>query len=642
MKIIYFDIATFILVGTLFVLLLLKKPNRRSQLLFLFMLVVLFITTGASFGSIMLDNAGAGNDVWKFIFHGIYLLFHVSTLVVVIIYICSVADVFFKLWHSPLLIAAMFVPLAIWHLLLTVNLFAPIVYHINENGVYTRDFLFAVGYVVGALYFGELVYTIVKCRKIIKWDALRALLILFPVIVVAMLIESFFPYIVIEPFVNGIAYLVMFVDIVKPDTYNDEVTGVANEQSFKLMLTQAFYNKKPCKILLVGIVNYLSIAELLGGQEFEKFDILIANRLKEIDKFCRSSMYIAHLGDAKFRIIIGEPHFDTLNILLDGIFNQLGKEAQFGEIEVEPIPAVSVLSCPDDVKSISDYVFFSSIFPSYSENKITFSNELINDKKFLIASHIDQIIDNAIRNNLIQVYYQPIYDVKQKKFVSSEALMRLEDPKYGWIDTETIVKAAEKSGAIHKLGDIVFYKAMKFSSSKEYRELGLAKMDLNLSVAECLDNLMPQKIDKMMSAFDLKPKDIDLEITETAATMEIQSFIANVNELHNQGFEISLDDFGSGYSNVRRLVYLPFSVVKFDRSLVLLDESEEGHKVVSHMVDMIKEMGYKIIVEGIEEQRQLDSFVGFGVDYIQGWYFSKALPDKEFLEFIKSNNSKSK
>ncbi len=124
--------------------------------------------------------------------------------------------------------------------------------------------------------------------------------------------------------------------------------------------------------------------------------------------------------------------------------------------------------------------------------------------------------------------------------------------------------------------------------------------------------------------------------------MKVQSFITNVEELHSKGFEISLDDFGSGYSNVRRLVYLPFSVVKFDRSLVLLDESEDGHRVVSHMVDMVKEMGYKIIVEGVEEQKQLDSFVGFGVDYIQGWYFSKALPDKKFIEFVKSNNCKQK
>ncbi len=220
--------------------------------------------------------------------------------------------------------------------------------------------------------------------------------------------------------------------------------------------------------------------------------------------------------------------------------------------------------------------------------------------------------------------------------------MRLEDPKFGWIDTETVIKAAEKSGAIHKVDDIVFAKAMKFCSSKEYRELGLIKMDLNLSVAECLDHLMPQKIEKMTNAFGLKSGDIDIEITETAATMKVQSFITNVEELHSKGFEISLDDFGSGYSNVRRLVYLPFSVVKFDRSLVLLDESEDGHRVVSHMVDMVKEMCYKIIVEGVEEQKQLDSFVGFGVDYIQGWYFSKALPDKKFIEFVKSNNCKQK
>lgn len=638
MKIIYFDIATLLLLATLLALMFFKKINRRSHKIFMFMILELFFTTVFSLASICLDNAGPGNELWKFSLHGLYLLGHMTTIMLVLLYIVSISDVMFRLWKSAAFGIMIFAPVGIYHALLIINIFVPIMYHIDAAGVYTRDFLFPIGYAIGLLYFVELGYAIVKCRKIINWSAVRALMILFPLTAASMIVEFIWSNIVIEPFFNAIAYLVMFVNIAKPDTYTDSVTGVSNEEAFKMKIKQAFANKKPCKVILVEAVNYLSIAELLGGHMFEEFNKYVANKLKEIDKFCKTSMFISHLGSGKFRVIVEESHYNTLQLLVDNIFHQLGKRHVFGDVVVEPIPAVAVLSCPDDIDDVDKYLFFSSSFPSYSEGVITYSHELLNDRDFMIKSHIDQIIDNAIRNNWMDVYFQPIYDTKTKRFVTAEALLRMKDPEYGWIDTETMVKAAEKSGAIHKIGEIVFRKTLSFMSSKEYKELKLNGLDINISVAECLDKLMPKKLDSLLKEFGIDVNEVNLEITETAATLKVETFIKNVNALHDMGVKVSLDDFGSGYSNVRRMVYLPFNTIKFDRSLVLLDDTPDGHKVVSHLINMVKEMGYKIVVEGVEEEKQLESFIGFGADLIQGWYFSKALPPEEFIKFVKEHN----
>ncbi|GEM_PF-6046688 len=639
MKIIYFNIATMLLTATLGILMATKSIRRRSHKIFLLMIVELFVVTGVSLGAIIMDNMASGNAILQFCLHGIYLLGHTATILMVLLYICSIADVMFKLWKSPLAVLAIFTPIAVLHILLIVNCFVPIIYHI-ESGAYVRDFLYPIVYVIGAVYFFELGFSIIKSRKVINWSAITALIFLYPLIGAAMVVELIFPHIVIEPFMNAIALLVMFVNITKPEVYIDPTTGVNNEESFKIKLKQAFYNKKPYKIILVGTVNYMSIAELLGGSKFDDYNKYIASKLREIDAFCKTHLFIAHVGNGKFRILIEESHYDTLQLLIDNIFHQLGKKHSFGSIDVEPIPAICVLSCPEEVDSVEKYIFFSSIFPAFSENKITYARDLLQDRKFIVEAHIDQIVDNALRNDLIQVYFQPIYDTRTGKIVSCEALTRVNDPDYGWIDTETFIKAAERSGAIHRVGDTVFDKALAFLSSDEYKALDMKGMEINISVAECLDKSLISKYDALLRKHHLDPKLVNLEITETAATTKIGTFYKNVSMIHEMGSYLSIDDFGSGYSNINRMVALPVSVVKFDRSLVLLDESEKGHRVVRRMIEVVKEMGYEIVIEGVETKEQLESFKEFGVEYIQGWYFSKALPPEEFIKFVTEFNNK--
>lgn len=637
MKVIYFNIATLILTATLAILMLTKNVSRRSHKIFLLMVIELFIVTGVSLGAIIMDNMANGDPFLQFALHGIYLLGHTATILLVLLYICSISDIMFRLWKNVWFILGIFAPMAILHILLAVNAFVPIIYHIEANA-YVRDFLFPSVYIIGAIYFLELGFAIIKSRKVINWSAITALFVLYPLIGGAMVIELIYPHIVIEPFMNAIALLVMFVNITKPEAYVDPTTGVNNEESFKIKLKQAFYNKKPYKIILVGTVNYMSIAELLGGDKFDEYNKYIASKLREIDSFCKTHLFIAHIGGGRFRILIEEAHYDTLQLLIDNIFHQLGKKHSFGDIEVEPIPAICVLSCPDEVDSVEKYVFFSSIFPAFSENKVTYGHDLLKDKKFIIESHIDQIVDNALRNDLIQVYFQPIYEIKSGKFVSCEALTRVNDPDYGWIDTETFIRAAERSGAIHRVGDTVFDKALAFLASDEYKALNLHGMEINISVAECLDKSLISKYDALLRKHHLDPKLVNLEITETAATTKIGTFYKNVSMIHEMGSYLSIDDFGSGYSNINRMVALPVSIVKFDRSLVLLDESEKGHRVVRRMIEVVKEMGYEIVIEGVETKEQLESFKEFGVEYIQGWYFSKALPPAEFVKFVSERN----
>ena len=128
-----------------------------------------------------------------------------------------------------------------------------------------------------------------------------------------------------------------------------------------------------------------------------------------------------------------------------------------------------------------------------------------------------------------------------------------------------------------------------------------------------------------------------MEITETTASNSQEALQDNVKQLHDSGISFSLDDYGTGYSNIERISSMIFDIIKLDKTFV--NEADKKHDIVlKHTVSMIKELGMKIVVEGIEDETLLKRFVALGCDYIQGFYFSKPIPKSDFIEFVKNKN----
>lgn len=141
---------------------------------------------------------------------------------------------------------------------------------------------------------------------------------------------------------------------------------------------------------------------------------------------------------------------------------------------------------------------------------------------------------------------------------------------------------------------------------------------------------------RLIDLYGIEKSMINLEIPETAAVNAPKVLLKNMNTLHNEGISFSLDDFGTGYSNINAIMSMPLNIIKFDRSLILTaKEYEHGIGVIDSSVAMVKKMGLKIVAEGIEELEQVDMLYNMGVDYIQGYYYSKPLPEKEFIDYLK-------
>jgi len=201
------------------------------------------------------------------------------------------------------------------------------------------------------------------------------------------------------------------------------------------------------------------------------------------------------------------------------------------------------------------------------------------------------------------------------------------------------IDIAEQNGMILKLGEIVFEKVCRFLKGINTGQYGIHYIEVNLSVVQCAFEHLAETYINIMEKHKLSPKLINLEITESASLSAKKILLDNMKVLMDYGIRFSLDDFGTGQSNLNYIVDMPVDIVKFDRDMTrAYFENGRAKYVMDAAMHMIQGMKLKIVSEGIETEEQYKTMEALGISYIQGYYFSKPLPEKEFLEFLTLQN----
>ncbi len=266
------------------------------------------------------------------------------------------------------------------------------------------------------------------------------------------------------------------------------------------------------------------------------------------------------------------------------------------------------------------------------------------DKDSINSANRKILVEDALKRGLkddnFEIYYQPIYSLPHGKFTNAEALLRLTDSELGFISPGEFIPIAEKCGLIFDIDELVLSQVCRFISENELeKDLGLNQIEINLSGAEFIRKDLAESIEKIVDSYNVDASQICIEITESVATSSFDSYKDIAKKMRKKGFSFALDDYGTGYANLSQLTKLKFEIAKIDRSLLLAYfNNKESAIIFKHIIDMLKQLGLTVVVEGAEEKCQIDLLTDLGVDLIQGYYYSKPLCEDDFKKFLITHN----
>jgi diguanylate cyclase (GGDEF)-like protein len=249
---------------------------------------------------------------------------------------------------------------------------------------------------------------------------------------------------------------------------------------------------------------------------------------------------------------------------------------------------------------------------------------------------INEEIKKGLKAHEFFLYYQPIFNLETEEMVGAEALLRWKHPELGVIPADKFLGIAEKTGLIVDIGEYVFREAIKQRKFWDDNGLKKFKITLNLSLKEMQVEKLIQKIESLFEDHHVDPREFNLDITEKAAMANIEKTMMDFKLFRELGLSISLDNFGAGSSSIKHLQLLPLSTIKIDRSLIFDLYSNLDHQItVKAMVDMIHDLGFEAVAEGVETSKESALLYDIGCDHAQGYLFSKPLPAAELQDLLK-------
>ena len=421
--------------------------------------------------------------------------------------------------------------------------------------------------------------------------------------------------------------------------YYDELTGLPN----KFMLEEKIndYIQQYDHDGLIGFIyfdidEFRNINEVKGHSVGDFLIKSVADLLKE--KIIEPNI-LARMGGDEFVIAIFS--VDSLDVFMQTIesyLNSIRKTFVLDEDHFFITYSAGVALYPDHGKDYLTLFRHADAAMSMAKAKGKDQIVIFDDEMVLLIKQQTEILTqlrSAITNNEFSLHYQPVLSMTTDEVVGVEALIRWNHPVKGFIPPLEFISLAEKNGFIKEITEWVFKEA-----ARQYKNwpihLTPFKIAINISAVMLMHDSFIPNLSKWIQEDQIDCSKFTLEITETAVIHDIQKSIHVIKQLKRYGFEIALDDFGTGYSSLTYLQKLPIDTIKIDRSFISsIKESQEDFHVLRYMVELAHHLKLDVVAEGIETKEQIQMVKSYFVDYAQGYYFCKPMPQTRVLEYFK-------
>ncbi|WP_310736005.1 EAL domain-containing protein [Pseudoalteromonas sp. SR41-7] len=430
-------------------------------------------------------------------------------------------------------------------------------------------------------------------------------------------------------------------ELIRHQAYYDSLTLLPNRflalDRLSQLLIEVQRNNEKAAVLFLDLDDFKKINDSLGHETGDKLLIESAQRLQEA---LRKDDTVGRLGGDEFIVLLRgiTDHHSALKIT-EKLVNNFRAPFKIEGREHILTASIGVAIYPENGNTVADLLRNADTAmyqaKSYGRNTYSFFTKKMNViiQRRLV---IEEQMRGALERNEFELFYQPQFDAKNKHIIGAEALLRWHNPVLGNVTPDEFIPIAENTGLIVPIGKFVISQALHFlntwqSTCKRQQKYTMA---VNLSPRQFRDVGLLSFIQNSLSEANVNPESLELEITEGVLMSCHTNVVDILTEITALGINLSMDDFGTGYSSLSYLREYPFNVLKIDRSFIDgIVLNNEDCNLVKAIIAMSHSLGLTVVAEGVETKEQHTLLNKLDCDFMQGFYFSRPIPAKQFLDF---------
>lgn len=519
-------------------------------------------------------------------------------------------------------------PILLICLLLLANPLTGWVFTIDQgSGIYSRGPFSIVTYLIASSYLIGIFGLISTHKRRLTPRKTRIVFGVLLLIIVGALTQFFLPLLLIENYAEDLAFLIVFVTLNRPEEVKDWSSGLFNSHAFQHRTEDNQDEGQPFSLVLVTIKDFTLLRDATGVTQFDHLIRMIA---RELEGYTHNAY---RLDDDVFCLWFPSHKAMVESGVVTGLYHRLSKPWDVDGDRLQVRMHMLALDIPGAIANISalkDVVVAMRFCPKSKPVFILKDLDLPGASRWI---KLDRISYTCTKKEGMDVVYQPVWSVVQKKFVSAEALIRFRDPAIGSVRPDELVAVAESNGSIARLDALAREITLEFF--QKHQDL-IPSIHVNISMAECMQPKVVKSLIESVRKAGIDPSRFGLELTETLSAFMPAVVKENLRTLSSSGFHLYLDDFGVGQANMAQLMTTDFQVVKMDKGFM---RSEKGSLWRESIIGMLKKLGYVVLVEGVETKEDAERVVAEGADLIQGYYYSKPLSEDDLVSLLQKQGT---
>ena len=420
----------------------------------------------------------------------------------------------------------------------------------------------------------------------------------------------------------------------------DLLTGLPNRNMLNYQLRKSIVNigryGDGVAVLFLDLDDFKKVNDSNGHTEGDKLLIQAAERVRlkagKIDLACR-------FGGDEFVLILGNLSKveEAVNIA-EELLAQFKEPIRLGSSIFYVSTSIGIAYTESADEKAEDLISHADIAMYEAKDNGGAQYHVYHQEMFQRVAHrvmLEGEVRQALAKNQFSISLQPQLCAKTNKLFGFEALLRWQHPERGMISPEDFIPILENSQHMIELGYWIIHRCFELVEEIKSKGLTDCRMAINLSAGQFADVNLPQYLQSLLDKFSLSAESFELELTEQTLVKDIDNTIAMMDSLKNMGFTFAIDDFGTGYSSLAYIKRMPIDVIKVDKSFVFgMLENHADYQIIMSTIAMVKNLGLTVVAEGVETAAQLRSLTENNCDVIQGYFFSKPVPEVELFDFI--------